>query len=225
MKNILTLLLLITIMTLTGCGGEKDAQEYSRKLAIVLKNYQTQVDAKLQAEQEAYSSLAYTYASAKEFNELEALQIERVELAQKITDELMETKKVPSLSKLRDLLRSYATADFNITRKIMERESLDNIEFLATLDNLEFETKKVEKLQKMLEELGKPKSRFQQLKELATLAQEVNKEYEKLACTDLANQIKSLSEEKDNATSEEVRTSLQAQIEQLLEEQQSKGCQ
>ena len=193
-------LLLIGAFAMGGCGQDRDAEEYAKKLGVVLKAYHDEVNQKVKAERKAYVGLAALYGRAQDEDVHESLWLQRAELSEQIADKLIERRTPPSLSEVKALLKRYADADFQLTRKLLEREAAESAAFLATLESLSVETKKIEALTQALDDLAQPKSRRQQLKELAAYAQQVDTEFRKLVCADLSQQLKDLQDQLNKAT-------------------------
>lgn len=197
--NALAIVLMVGTLTTAGCAGRQDAQDYAKKLGVVLKAYQEQVNQKVKAEQASYKRLAGIYGRAQDEDARESLWLERSELSQQIADQLKGGAGSPSIFEIRGLLKKYADTDIQLMRKLLERESAENAEALATLVSLDVETKKIESLTKALDALAEPRSTSQQLKELAAFAGQVDAEVKKLACAELAEQLKAAKEQKTAA--------------------------
>jgi hypothetical protein len=198
----LAIMLLAGALTAAGCGDDDNARAYAKKLGVVLKAYHEQVNQKVRAEQESYKRLAGVYGRAQDEDARESLWLERNELAQQIADQLKGGKPSPSVTEIRALLKKYADTDVQLMRKLLEREGIDNTESLGTLVSLDVETQKIEALTKALDTLAEPKSTRQQLKELAAFAGQVDAEFKKLVCADLAQQIKDVQDQKKAAEDE-----------------------
>jgi outer membrane murein-binding lipoprotein Lpp len=184
-----------------GCAADNNARAYAKNLGAVLKAYQEQVNQKVKAEQDSYKRLAGVYGRAQDENARESLWLERSELSEQTADQLRGGKS-PSISEIRALLKKYADTDIELMRKLLEREGTDNTESLAALASLDVETKKVESLGKALDTLAEPRSTRQQLKELAAFAGQVDTEFKKLVCADLAQQLKTAQDQKKEAEEE-----------------------
>lgn len=193
-------LLLIGAFAVGGCGEDRDAEEYAKKLGAVLKAYHDEVNQKIKAERKAYVRLAALYGRAQDEDVHESLWLQRTELSEQIADKLIGRRTAPSLSEVKTLLKRYADTDFQLTRKLLEREAAESVAFLATLESLTVETKKIEALTQVLDDLARPKSRAQRLKDLAAYAQQVDTEFRKLVCADLSHQLKDVQDQLKGAT-------------------------
>ncbi|MDX6385572.1 MAG: hypothetical protein QOK48_3145 [Blastocatellia bacterium] len=214
MKRIAIALLLFSLLGLTGC--DEEAQQYAKQLNEVLKSYQAQVAKKNNAEQEAYKGLTAFYAHAQDEELFFKLELERNERVRGLADDYAKGEKSPPTnSDLRALLKDYANYDFEQTRVSLEDESAASTRFLVNLENLEFETAKMETLSKSLEELAKPKKPLNQLKEVAVFATQVDKELQKLACDDLARAIKCLEKQEGKESDPTKKAAITAEITKL----------
>ena len=209
-RKALATVLVAGALAVGGCGEDEDAQVYAKKLGVVLKAYHEQVNQKAKAERESYKHLAALYGRAQDEDVRESLWLERTELAERIADRLQGRQSRPSISEVRTLLKKYAETDFQLTRKLLEREAVDNAEFLATLETLQIETKKIEALTKALDALAEPKSKTQQLKDLAAYAGQVDSELKKLTCADLTQQVTAAQEQKKAAEADAKNPGLSA---------------
>jgi hypothetical protein len=232
MKRSMMTLLIVSLLFIAGCNRDKDAQDYANKLSIVLKSYQGQVNNKIKAEQDSYQSLATYYARAQEENVIETLYLERSERSLSLADEVATrrfSKTAPiTLSELQDRLRDYSSIDFQQARTTFEDEMDVSSKYLANLEDLAIEAKNIQELTQSLDDLAKPKGQRQQLKELATFAQHIDEEFEKMLCEDLAKEKKCLNKQLNSETDEARKKMLEAKIklldEKITERLQANKC-
>jgi len=211
MNRVLGIILIFSALLLTGC--DEEAQQYARELKQVLSSYQEQVQRKTNAEQAAYRSLTSYYAHAQEEDLFLKLQLERNERVRKLADEYVKGQRsAPTNSELRGFLKDFANFDFEETRKGLEDESDVNTRYLANLESLQLETEKMESLSQALDSLSKPKRPLAQLKEFVAFANQVDKEVQKLACEDVAKEIKCLEKQKAAETDAVKKQLIQAEI-------------
>jgi hypothetical protein len=195
MRNLHLLVVGLGLLLSAGCRGEdRTARQYAQKLNVVLRSYQDQVNRKIAAEQEAYQRLAAAYAHDRDVDVRENLELERAERSQRVADALLKrgSSDPISPSELKNLLQGYGAYDFDQTRALLDREVAAETQYLAALESMEVETQKIQALSQALDDLAKPKSRAQQFKDLAAFADQVNQEFDKLVCADLAEEIKRL---------------------------------
>ena len=225
MRKLIVILLSCGLLALPGCGEDKDAQAYAEKLALVLKAYREQVNIKSKAEQESYKHLAAVYARTRQEDIIMSLEIERSERTDRMTDALLKRKDEPvSPSEVLQSLLDYADFDFNQTRELLEREGEAYVEYIANLENLSLETKKIETLIEALNELAKPKGRAQRLKDFAAFAEQVETNLDKLTCEDIAKKIKCLEKKKEQADEQKKKKDIDNEIKQLKQQSEGKGC-
>lgn len=224
MKKLATAILICSLFALTGC--DEKAQEYAKKLGQVLNSYQAQVNRKINAEQEAYKSLTTFYAHAQDEDLFLNLALERNKRAREMAEGYISGQNAPTTSEIRASLKNYASYDFEQTRVLLENEAEASTRFLANLESLELEGQKVESLSKALEELSKPKKPLKQLKEFVSFATQVDKEMQKLACDDLAKQIKCLEKEiakEQDAKKKETMTAELTKLKSKLQDEKTAG--
>jgi len=198
MKRLGTVSFLLCLLFLAGCE-DKAAETYADKLKSVLQSYQEQIEKKVQAEEESYRNFSSIYGHARTQDTIETLYLERLERANAISDKLLSKNRDGgdlSLSEIQAALKEYASYDFEQTRTMFEQESATQSQYLADLESLDVETANIQALIKSLDDLAKPKGRVQRLKDLSAFAQNVDLEYQKLSCADLAKQKKCLEAEK-----------------------------
>ncbi len=188
MRTLSSALLIFVLAFLSGCD-DKTAREYAKQLEVVLKSYHEQVDRKVEAEQATYKTLASAYARADELETLDTLRLERQEAAEQIVDDLVRREAKASPSELQKGLQLYGNKDFELTRKSLEQEADAKAQYLADLDSLDFESKNIDALTQVLEELSKPKGDVKRLQDLAAFVQQSKSKFDELACDDLAQRI------------------------------------
>jgi len=228
MRTFTLWILLAGLPLLAGCRGEdKSAQDYAKKLSVVLASYQDQVNQKIKAEQDAYKQLAATYARARDQDAVETLYLERSERSRKIADQLVQRgpNEPVTLSEIREMLRDYGNQDFELTRPMLEQEAAARAQYLANLEDLQLEAGKIQALTEALNELAKPKSRAQQFKDLTKFAETVNSEFNRRVCEDLAAQISSLETKAAAEADPNKKKLIQAQIDQLKDQRKRRKCQ
>lgn len=194
MRNLKRSLLALSFALLTviimGCD-DKDAQELAGQLAKVTKSYQEQVLRTKKAEQKAYEDLATLYVQSARSDMTQTLDIERTERAGKFADEVTYVNEAPPLlSEVQNQLRDYAELDFKNTQLLLKDESEARAEYLAQLEKLNVDTKKIEALAKSFESLSKRKQTSKQAKEIVGFWQETKTEVDKQYCRDSDRRLK-----------------------------------
>jgi protein involved in sex pheromone biosynthesis len=227
MNRVLGIIVICSAFLLTGC--DEEAQQYAKELKQVLGSYQEQVERKNNAEQAAYRSLTSYYAHAQEEDLFFKLQLERNERVRKLADEYVKGQRsAPTNTELRALLKDFGNFDFEETRKGLEDESDVNTRYLANLESLQLETEKMESLSKALDSLSKPKRPLTQLKEFVAFATQVDKEFQKLGCEDVAREINCLekqkAKEKDTAKKELIQAEIDKRQSRLTQLKASGSC-
>ena len=173
------LLSLAGLVLLAGCEDDQRARKFARELLAVLKNYQQQVDRKIQAEQASYKALAELYARAEQEQCSEALSLERRERALRDADAVLDetalnpARPAPSLARLQASLRDYAALDFDRTEKLLAGQREAQTRFLAALEDLQAESHRLATLARLLEGLAQPRKPAAQFQDLAAFAGQV----------------------------------------------------
>ncbi len=206
-----------------GCKSDKDAREYAEKLIEVLRVYQQQVNEKVKAEQDTYEQLALIYAQAERVRVVESLTAERLERSGRLADEWWLGETPVTTSAVNDALNDYAAYDLEVSRDTLLRELDAHRNYLEGIEALEVEMKRIQSLTKALQELAKPKSREDQVKELAQFAEDVNKAYQQIVCAELEKELETLNSSKTGAEAEEVER-LDRQLEEIQQRIDAKKC-
>src|SRR5262249_53634493 len=143
-KIIITILLLSVTAIFSGCD-DKDAREYSKRLADVLRTYKAEINRKIEAERKSYNKLAAVYGYARQFDVVQGLQTERYRRASSMADSLMQGDKL-NPSEIQRLIGDNAKADFDAIRSVYEAETDDRASYLISLENLELQTQTINTL-------------------------------------------------------------------------------
>jgi hypothetical protein len=227
MKSFIASLLVIAAISLSGCG-DKEAREYATKLIPVLDSYQEQLSQKIKAEKAFYEQLGKTYENARKADIRIRLDTERLRRSESLGEETARAKEPPSLSQIIDSLQEYATSDFDTTKSLLEEQLNSRSEYLADLEGLEIELKKIKALKEALQELAKNKSDFKKFKGAADTLRQTEEGVTKLLCGDFKKQLDELNAAKADAGTDEKKIEEQKviaqKIEQLTERMKTKKC-
>ncbi len=214
MKKTITMLLFCAMLLLTACN-DKEAREYSGRLAEALKAYKAEINDKIKAERKSYNKLAGVYADAQKVDAVLSLDADRLRRAAALADKMLQGGKLGQ-QEISTLLADYAKQDFDATRAIFEKETDDQASFLTGLDNLELQAQNVDALILLLEEMAKPtSSKAVQLRLYGEFALKVKEGVYDLRCKSWASQIKCLEAAKTAATTDAAKKQIQADIDAL----------
>jgi hypothetical protein len=169
---------------LAGCV-DKDAREYAAKLSELLGSYQKQIEKRIQTEEKFYRDSAKDFRDEADMDVNRVLSIERDERSRELLAEMQEKGRAPSSALLQQRLRDYGNMDFDATRRLLERETTAEMEYLAGIQDLDGQAKSVKALNKALQELAKAPSTTDQLKQLQAFVTGVKTEIDRLDCADL----------------------------------------
>jgi hypothetical protein len=222
MKKILTTLLIIGVVSLSGCG-DKQAREYAAKLIPVLDSYQEQLSQKIKAEQDSYEELAQTYEEARKADISIRLSSERLRRSEELGEKVAASKDAPALSEILESLQEYAKLDFETTQSLLQEELGARSKYLSDLESLEIELQKIKLLKDALKELAKSKGEFKTFKGAADFLLKADEGVNKLLCTDLKKQLDQLNEAKTTASGDE-KKKLEQEIKQVKERMATKKC-
>src|SRR4026208_188768 len=184
MKNPIKLLLILSVVGLSGCG-DKQAREYATKLIPVLDSYQEQLSQKIKAEQDSYEELAATFEEARKADIEIRLTNERLRRSEDLGERLSKAREAPTLAQLFASLQEYAKSDFETTKTALQEATDARSKYLDNLESLEIEFQKVKLLKEALQELSKGKSDFASFKGATDFLLATDKEVNKLLCADL----------------------------------------
>jgi outer membrane murein-binding lipoprotein Lpp len=222
MKKLIELLLIIAVVSLSGCG-DKEAREYAAKLIPVLDSYQEQLSQKIKAEQDSYEELAEAYEEARKADIDIRLSSERERRSEDLGEKLSNAKDAPTLSQLFASLQEYAKSDFETTQTVLQEGIDARSKYLDNLESLEIELQKVKLLKEALQELAKGKSDFAKFQGAADFLLKTDEEVNKLLCTDLKKQLDQLKKDKGTASGDE-RKKIEEKIKQTSERMATKKC-
>jgi hypothetical protein len=222
MKKILMSLLILGVVSLSGCG-DKEAREYATKLIPVLDSYQEQLSQKIKAEQDSYEELAQTYEEARKADINIRLSSERLRRSEELGEKVAASKDAPALSEILESLQEYAKLDFETTQSLLQDELGARSKYLSDLESLEIELQKIKLLKEALKELTKSKGEFKTFKGAADFLLKTDEGVNKLLCTDLKKQLDQLNEAKATASGDE-KKKLEQKVKQVTERMATKKC-
>jgi hypothetical protein len=223
MRRLFASLLVLAAVTLSGCGGEKEAREYAAKMIPVLDSYQEQLSQKIKAEQASYQELAKTYEQARQDDIKTRLENGRARRSEELGEETAKSDTPPSLLEIFESLQDYATEDFKTTQTLLQ-ESLDSrAKYLSGLESLEVELQKIKLLKEALTELAKSKSDFRKFKNAADSLLKTHEGFDKLLCVDLQKALDDLTEQKKTANDKD-KKEIEQKIERLKDRMKTKKC-
>jgi len=223
MKKSIVLLLIMAVVSLSGCG-DKEARQYAAKLVPVLDSYQEQLSQKIKAEQDCYQELAAAYEEARKADISIRLASERERRSEDLAERLAKSKDAPTLSQLFASLQEYAKSDFETTQTVLQEGIDARSKYLDNLESLEIELQKVKLLKEALQELGKGKSDFSNFKGAADFLIKTEAEVDKQFCADLKKQLDQLTKDVGKAATPEEKKKIQEKIKQTTERMTTKKC-
>jgi hypothetical protein len=189
---LLTLSFALLIPAMTACD-DKEAEELAGQLTKVAKSYQEQILRTTKAEQKAYEKLAALYVQSARNDMTKTLEVERAERSGRFADQATYGSDAPPLlSDIHSQLRDYAELDFKNMQLLLKDESEARAEYLAQLEKLNVDTKKIGALAKSFESLSKRQQSPKQAKEIIGFWQETKTEVDKQYCRDSARDIKTI---------------------------------
>jgi outer membrane murein-binding lipoprotein Lpp len=222
MKKLVTSLLILGAVSLSGCG-DKEAREYAARLIPVLDSYQEQLSQKIKAEQESYMELADTYEEARKKDIEIRLANDRKRRSEDQGEKTAGAKDAPTLSQLLTSLQDYGKSDFETTQTLLQ-EGLDSrSKHLADLESIEIELQKIKLLKQALKELSKSKSDFRKFKEATDLLLSTDEGVNTFLCVDLKKQLAELVAAKAAAAPDK-KKEIEKKITQLNERITTKKC-
>jgi outer membrane murein-binding lipoprotein Lpp len=222
MKKILASLLILGVVSLSGCG-DKEAQEYAAKLIPVLNSYQEQLNAKIEAEQASYDELADTFDQARKDDINLRLKNERKRRSEALGERIANAKEAPTLLQIFASLQEYAKVDFETTQVLLQEEMDARGQFLIDLESLKIEAQKIKALREALGELAKSKSDFKKFKVAADTLLKTDEGINGMLCTDLKKQLDQLKADQTTAADAE-KKKIEQKIKQTTERITSKKC-
>lgn len=222
MKRLIELLLIMVVVSLSGCG-DKEARQYAAKLVPVLDSYQEQLSQKIKAEQDSYQELADAYEEARKADISIRLASERERRSEDLGERLSKSKDAPTLSQLFASLQEYAKSDFETTQTVLQEGMDARSKYLDNLESLEIELQKVKLLKEALQELSKGKSDFSNFKGAADFLLKTDEGVDKQLCTDLKKQLDQLTKDMGKADGPE-KKKLEEKIKQTSERMATKKC-
>jgi predicted small lipoprotein YifL len=194
MKRLIPVLLILSVVSLTGCG-DKEAREYAAKLLPVLGDYQTELSQKIKAEQETYDTTDRRFTEAAKREITIRLAAERRNRSEELGDEIARADDPPTMSEVLAALEDYGDHDFKTTQSILGAAMNTRSSYVAELENLEIELQKIKLLKESLTELAKSKTGSKEFKEAAAFLQKTHAELAKNPCGDLQKQLTALKTE------------------------------
>lgn len=227
MKILIASLIILATIVLSGCG-DKEARDYATKMIPVLDSYQEQLSQKIKAEQESYEQLANTYEDARKADIRIRLATERLRRSEDLGAEVVKAEDPPTLSEILNSLQEYATSDFETTKGLLEEQLNSRSKYLADLESLEIELKKIKSLKEALQDLAKNKSDFKEFKGAADALLKTDAEVNKLLCGDFKKQLDELNASKADPGTDEKKIEEQKviaqKIKQVTERMATKKC-
>ena len=165
MRNIHRILLLAPVLLSTSCA-QKDARDYAMKLAGLLTNYSTRIDAKLADEQARYVNEAKRNETALEEDEAQRLADLR---SSKSTDAAngLKAKSLTPSTFLTTLIPGYAKQDFDSSTVLYEKSQNAYMAHLKGLTDLSIEKAKIEALRQAILALAKDPGIFSEARDIA----------------------------------------------------------
>lgn len=222
MKKSIKLLLIIAVVSLSGCG-DKEAREYAAKLVPVLDSYQEQLSQKIKAEQNSYEELAEAFEEARKADIDIRLSGERERRSEDLGERLSKAKDAPTLSQLFASLQEYAKSDFETTQTVLQEGIDARSKYLDNLETLEIELQKVKLLKEALLELAKGKSDFAKFKGASEFLLKTDEGVNIQLCSDLKKQLDQLNKDKGTASPGEGKK-IAEKMKQTIERMATKKC-
>ena len=223
MKKLLTSLLIIGVISLSGCG-DKEAREYAAKLIPVLDSYQEQLSQKIKAEQDSYEELADTYEEARKGDIEIRLENDRKRRSEDLGERIANAKDAPTLSQILASLQDYGKSDFETTQSLLQEGMDARSKYLTDLESIEIELQKIKLLKEALKELSKSKGDFKHFKEATDSLLNTHEGVNQLLCVDLKKQLGELTAAKAAAAGEDEKKQIEQEIKQLTERMTTKKC-
>jgi hypothetical protein len=193
MPRILIPLCLLTL--LTGCV-DKEAREYAATLSALLTSYQSDIRKRIQTEERFYRDSANDFREEADTDVNRSLSLERDERSRELLAELQEKGRPPSTAFLQQRLRDYGNMDFDASRKVLERETSAQADFLAGLHDLDGHAKSIGALNKAVKDLAKAPSTLDQLKQLQVFVTGVKTEIDRMDCDDIKKSLAAAADER-----------------------------
>lgn len=179
MKKILSLLLIIGTVVLSGCG-DKEARVYAEKMIVVLDSYQEQLTQKIKAEQASYKELADIYEKDRKMDISIRLANERQTRAENLGEKTANADQPPTLTEIFASLQEYGKLDFETTQSLLQEELDARGKYLTDLESIEIELQKIKVLKEALQDLSKSKGKFKNLKDAVEFVQKIDEEFNNL---------------------------------------------
>lgn len=222
MKQITAILLILGVVTLTGCG-DKEAREYAAKLIPVLGAYQEELGQKIKAEQQSYEAADRRYANAEKREITIRLAMERDARSEELSDQIAGDDKPPTMSEILGALQDYGDHDFKTTQSILAASMNTRSDYVAELEGLEIELQKIKLLKESLTELAKSKTGTKEFKEATAFVLKTHSELAKNFCGDLQKEITALKTEEPKAKDGEAKE-IDQNVKRLTERLMAKNC-
>lgn len=176
-------------LLLTGC--EQTAADFAKKTNELLAEYQKRVQEQITETTAYYHQAGTLLGSETRRQTVDSLQTERNERSTELEADYRESRKPSSL--YRTHLRDYANLHFEQQRQWLIGDLDASAPFLAQLVALEQDQATIDAFSKMLENLAKPRSARDELKDLSQFVGDSKTQLNTLLCGDITKQITALS--------------------------------
>lgn len=172
------------------------AEQYAGELSRLLSEYQKQISNKITAEQKAYEAAAKLYDDAFRENVFASLSQDRTADAQQAQRALQAGNL--TADKMMEDVYAYAQRDFDQTRGVYQM-GLDSYKtYLSNLNSLQADSQKIGGLAKTLNDLAKPASLRDRLKEIQAYQESFNTQMHFSECS-MADSLVTINTKKKSA--------------------------
>ena len=168
-------------------------EQYAGELGKVLTAYQMQIAIKIAAEQKAYVAALRLYDDAFRNNVLDSLTLDRTEGAQMA--QLSLRANTLTIDQLVQDVRQYAQHDFDQTRSVYQLGIDSYTSYLSNLNSLAADAQVINVLAKELDDLARPVSLVQRLKDLQAYQKSFNSQLHFSDCS-MANSLAAINTQK-----------------------------
>ncbi|MEO8126553.1 MAG: hypothetical protein ABI822_05630 [Bryobacteraceae bacterium] len=172
----------VSLLLLASCG-DTVVEQYANSLREVLRQYSTQLDARIKADQQMYRDLAQNFSVEAEREVYETLSLERNQQAARMTELLIEGKAV--LSDVPEMQRRTNVIEFDRTREYFETELAGVERYTPGIQDLQVDLKKLSALSKALDDLAREPGLQAQLGDLVDFGKAFQSEHELQTCKDV----------------------------------------
>lgn len=202
------LLVLVAVCTAQDKPKGSDAEQYAGELSKLLSEYQKQLSNKITAEQRAYEEAARLYDDAFRENVFASLSLDRTADAQQ-AQRALQARTLTSDKMMEDIY-AYAQRDFDQTRAVYQMGIDSYKTYLSNLNSLQADSQKIGSLVKSLNDLAKPTSLKDRLKEVQAYQDSFNKQMHFSECS-MADSLLTINTEKKTVVDAKIQ-SLTTQI-------------